>query len=224
MINNETRDRVYRIWDLLRRDPNGTVLYKFDHRVQEAQMYVYTILCRIFARMWGINLGSSSRFYGITQFSRYPESIIKVGNHCQFRSKFRSNMIGMNRPCGLSTHSSQAKISLGDNCGLSGTVIGAAKSVVLGNHVYCGANVTIIDHDFHSIDPSQRDQKGGGSAESVYIGDNVWLGLNTLILKGVTIGKNTVVGANSVVAKSLPANVIAVGNPARVLRVLDTLS
>jgi acetyltransferase-like isoleucine patch superfamily enzyme len=58
----------------------------------------------------------------------------------------------------------------------------------------------------------------------VYIDDNVWLGLNSLILKGVTIGKNTVVGANSVVTKSLPANVIAAGNPARVLHVLDTSS
>lgn len=207
----------------LYKDPKAMILFKFDKLMQKVSMHTFdTPWCKILTHIWGIKLGSSCSFYGITQFRRYPGSIIRIGDHCQFRSTFRSNMIGLNHPCGISTFSQEAEISIGDNCGLSSTVIGAAKSVVLGKHVACGANVTIIDHDFHDTNPFQRDKGGVEKAQSIHINDNVWLGLNTLVLKGVTIGKNTVVGANSVVTKSLPENVIAAGNPARAIRVIDT--
>ncbi len=58
-------------------------------------------------------------------------------------------------------------------------------------------------------------------AEPITIGDDVWLGGGVIVLPGVTIGENTVVGAGAVVTRDLPANVVAVGNPARVVRTLD---
>jgi maltose O-acetyltransferase len=72
----------------------------------------------------------------------------------------------------------------------------------------------------HPVDPEQRRQKWE-TAEPIAIGDNVWLGGGAIVLPGVTIGENTVVGAGSVVTRDLPANVVAVGNPARVVRFLD---
>jgi acetyltransferase-like isoleucine patch superfamily enzyme len=52
----------------------------------------------------------------------------------------------------------------------------------------------------------------------IYLNDNVWLGVNVVILKGVTIGKNSVIGANSLVLSNIPENVLAIGNPCRVIK------
>jgi acetyltransferase-like isoleucine patch superfamily enzyme len=78
--------------------------------------------------------------------------------------------------------------------------------------VRCGANTLITDTDWHTDDPRT------GPDAPVFIGNNVWLGVNVTVLKGVAIGENTVVAAGSVVTKSLSANVIAGGVPAKVLK------
>ena len=69
----------------------------------------------------------------------------------------------------------------------------------------------------HPICPPLR-EKGYQYNADVHIGDNVWIGTGSLIMPGVTIGSNTVIGAGSVVTKDIPDNVVAVGNPCRVLR------
>lgn len=164
------------------------------------------------AAVWGVELGPGCKFYGRVSFERKVGSIIRIGADCAFRSGRTSNRIGINRPCMVTTRSAGAKIIIGDSVGMSGTTIGADESIVLEDRVMCGANVTITDTDWHGI-PADARQERGGSAP-VLIEENVWLGLNVVVLKGVTIGANTVVGAGSVVTKSLPANVIAAGLPA----------
>lgn len=69
----------------------------------------------------------------------------------------------------------------------------------------------------HAMDPAQR-RAGLETARPIVIGDNVWLGAGVLVLPGVTIGENSVIGAGSVVNRDVPANVVAAGNPCRVLR------
>ena len=71
----------------------------------------------------------------------------------------------------------------------------------------------------HPVEPGPRRDKWE-SASPIVIGDNVWLGGGVIVCPGVTIGANTVVGAGAVVTRDLPANVVAVGNPARVIREL----
>lgn len=173
-------------------------------------------LNRLRAVWWGVKLGTNSHFIGRCFFKKYPGTIIVIGEGCTFLSKAASNLIGINRPCIVSTHHSTypAKIEIGDRCGFSGTVIGAFRSIKLGHNVRCGANTLITDADWHLDDPRS------GEPAAVVIGDNVWLGVNSIVMKGVTIGANTVIGANSVVTKSIPANVIAAGNPCRVIREL----
>jgi len=169
------------------------------------------------ALLWGVKLGRNTKFDGKCHFERFPGTIISIGDNCQFRSRENSNLIGINRPCSLSTINSKyrAKIEIGSNCGFSGTVIGAFKNIKIGNNVRCGANTLITDSDWHLDDPRS------GEPLDVEIGDNVWLGVNTVVLKGVSIGKNTVIGANSVVTKSIPENIIAAGNPCRVIKKIE---
>ena len=88
--------------------------------------------------------------------------------------------------------------------------------IYVGDYVMFGPNVTVATAG-HPINPTLR-QKAMQYNIEVHIGNNVWIGANAVILPGVTIGDNTVIGAGSVVTKDIPANVVAVGNPCRVLR------
>lgn len=112
----------------------------------------------------------------------------------------------------------------------------AGKHVHFGSHVYANFNLTLVDDTDiyvgdkvmfgpnvtvatagHPIEPHLRDLQMQFNIP-VHIGNNVWIGANSIILPGVTIGDNTVIGAGSVVTKDIPANVVAVGNPCRVMR------
>jgi len=88
--------------------------------------------------------------------------------------------------------------------------------IYVGDNTMFGPNVTLATAG-HPIEPSLR-RKGLQYNMPVRIGSNCWLGAGVIVLPGVTIGDNTVVGAGSVVTRDLPANVVAVGNPCRVLR------
>lgn len=88
--------------------------------------------------------------------------------------------------------------------------------IYIGDYVMIGPNVTIATAG-HPIEPSLR-KKTAQFNIPVFIGDNVWIGANSVILPGVKIGGNSVIGAGSVVTKDIPENVVAVGNPCRVLR------
>ncbi|MER7331437.1 MULTISPECIES: sugar O-acetyltransferase [unclassified Micromonospora] len=91
--------------------------------------------------------------------------------------------------------------------------------ITIGADVQIGPNVQLLTPT-HPVEPGPRRDKWE-AAKPITIGDNVWLGGGAIVLAGVTIGENTVVGAGAVVTKDLPANVVALGNPARVVRQLD---
>ncbi len=99
-----------------------------------------------------------------------------------------------------------------------GAVLLDVGTITIGEDVQVGPNVQFLTPT-HPIEPEARRAKWE-AAEPITIGNNVWLGGGVIILPGVSIGENTVVGAGAVVTKDLPANVVAVGNPARVIRQL----
>ena len=88
--------------------------------------------------------------------------------------------------------------------------------VTIGDHVFIGPNVGLYTVN-HALVPDQRNA-GIMRSLPITIGNNVWIGGNTVVMQGVTIGDNTVIGAGSVVTRDIPAGVIAVGSPCRVLR------
>ncbi|EPI2804284.1 sugar O-acetyltransferase [Vibrio vulnificus] len=126
---------------------------------------------------------------------------------------------------------------VGENCYIEPPLrANWGKHTHLGNNVYANFNLTLVDdtHIYignsvmiapnvtiaaagHPIDPELR-RKVAQFNIPVHIKDNVWIGANSVVLPGVTIGENSVIGAGSVVTKDIPANVVAVGNPCRVLR------
>ena len=130
---------------------------------------------------------------------------------------------------------------IGENCYIEPPLRAnwGGKNVHFGNNVYVNFNLTLVDdaHIFvgddtmiapnvilaggtHPISPEIRKKKGQYNLP-VKIGKNVWIGTGCIVLPGVSIGDNTVIGAGSVVTKDIPENVVAVGNPCRILREIN---
>ena len=124
--------------------------------------------------------------------------------------------------------------TIGDFTLLNGALIMAEEKIDIGSHCLISWNVGIADSDFHPLEPAQRlidaqalapffkDRPARPKLKTapVKIADNVWIGMNAVILKGVSIGENSVVAAGSVVTKSIPPNTVVAGNPAVVVRQL----
>jgi acetyltransferase-like isoleucine patch superfamily enzyme len=169
------------------------------------------IFARTSAYFKGISLGKHCEFYGRPYFYRSSNSSITLGNRCRLRSDHVSNLIGVNHRCIISTLASGAVIKIGDNTGMSGASIGAAREIIIGANVLIGANCIITDNDWH-------DSVYFSEHKPVIIHDHAWIGVNCTILKGVEIGENSIIGAHSLVNKSIPANVVAAGNPCKVIK------
>ncbi len=110
-------------------------------------------------------------------------------------------------------------ISIGDHVLISpGVRISAANSIVIGESSMLASNAYITDSDWHGIYDRSLPPR---EATRVVLEKNVWVGDSAIVCKGVTIGENSIIGAGAVVTSDIPANVIAAGNPARVVRDLD---
>ncbi len=128
--------------------------------------------------------------------------------------------------------------AVGDNCYIEAPYHAnwGGKNVYMGNHVYANFNLTLVDdaniyigNDVmfapnvvlstagHPIDPSLR-IRGLQYNKEIHIGNNVWIGAGAMVMPGVTIGDNTVIGAGAVVTRDIPANVVAMGVPCKVIR------
>lgn len=111
-------------------------------------------------------------------------------------------------------------ISIGDHTFVNFNAIFLDTApITVGSHVQMGPGVQLLTPT-HELNAERR-RAGWEKGEPITIGDNVWLGGGVIVCPGVTIGENTVVGAGAVVTKDLPEGVLAVGNPARVVRVLS---
>ncbi len=134
------------------------------------------------------------------------EMLGSAGENCYIEPPFYANWGGKHVHFGKSVYA---------NFGL--TVVDDAN-VYIGDYTMIGPHVTIATAS-HPIDPALRSTAWQYNKE-VHIGKNVWIGSCAVILPGVTVGDNSVIGAGSVVNKDIPANVVAAGNPCRVLRAI----
>ena len=177
-------------------------------------------------RIMGVSVKRHVSFQGLPIVSMHVHSNISIDEGCNMVSRSDMTDLGVNHPLILRTLRSNAEITIGKNTGISGGSICSAIRVDIGCECLIGANVTITDTDFHPTSPVGRFYNVNPNdiaASPVFIEDNVFIGTSSIILKGVRIGENSVIGAGSVVTKSIPKNSIAAGNPARVLRKLEIL-
>lgn len=138
------------------------------------------------------------------KISLLKDMFAEIGKNCYIESPFYANWGGKNVHFGNNVYAN-FNLMLVDDC-----------DIYVGNYVMIGPNVTLCSAT-HPIEPNLRKKQAQYNLP-VYIEDNVWLGANCMIMPGITIGENSVIGAGSIVTKNIPSNVIAVGNPCKVLR------
>lgn len=123
--------------------------------------------------------------------------------------------------CHVEVVTPHALIAIGDRTEFNNGCMlkSEGAGITVGRDCLFGAGIEIFDSDFHDTDPARRRANTQRMAP-VEIGDNVFVGMGVRILKGVKIGSDSVIGAGAVVSSSIPSGVVAVGNPARVVRKL----
>lgn len=110
------------------------------------------------------------------------------------------------------------EVRIGCNVLLNGVWIGCDRLITIGDDCLI-SDCFIVDTDYHNLEPHLRHNPAGPKvAAPISIERNVWIGARATVMKGVTIGENSVIGLGSVVRKSIPANVIVIGNPAQIVK------
>ena len=139
-----------------------------------------------------------------------PESSARltIGNQCFFNAT--SFLI-----------EGEGKVEVEDHCYFNGTTIKAVNFIEFKKQCLV-SDALLVDTDFHSIQINRRNPNLHGKAKPICVNENAWIGSQSMILKGVTIGKNSVVGARAVVRQSVPDNVVVIGNPQQIVKELDT--
>lgn len=146
-----------------------------------------------------------------------------IAKNVIINSGVKSNPIGGDT-CRIVFMRPEAKLTIGEGARISNVIIGVAVRVEIGSKVYLGAGCRVYDTDFHSIHLDHRVNGNIGiQANPTTICEGAFIGAFSTILKGVTIGSESVVGAGAVVTKDIPSRQIWAGNPARHVGDIDTL-
>lgn len=155
--------------------------------------------------------------------------MISIGDDFHFVSGDSINPICRNISGAFYTVRSESKILIGDRVGISSACLWAKEQITIGNDVNIGGDCILLDNDAHPHDFMKRravyeNQVGGQVYQNeipsapIVIEDDVWIGARCIILKGVHIGARSIIAAGSVVNKDIPADVIAGGNPCKIIK------
>lgn len=161
------------------------------------------------------------KFYGIAHFYTLDNGSITIGNNFLCNSGDLGTGIAQSE-CKFIAE--KGNITIGNNVGISSSVIKSKISIIIEDNVKIGAGCMIFDTNFHSLNPIIRctsDDLNNAKNAPVKICKNVFIGTRSIITKGVTIGENSIIAAGSVVVKDVPSNQIWGGNPARFIKMLQ---
>ena len=174
---------------------NGLIYDPANDEIMKEQVMFQDLL-------WAFNQLKPSEYDKKQKYMK--ELFAECGDNCYIELPFHANWGGHHVHLGSGVYANSNLTLVNDG------------NIYIGDKVMLGPNVTIATAN-HPINPELRD-RGLQFNIDVYIGENTWIGAGVVIVPGVHIGSNTVIGAGSVVTKDIPDNVIAVGNPCRVIR------
>ncbi len=172
----------------------------------KASFALSSALSRLSLGWQGCHVGKNFRTSGPCSFKARTAGSIRIGDNVTLLAHWRTNRVGL---CGrVLLHTlGDGQIEIGDHTGASSVVISSRSQIKIGRFCKLGGNVRIFDHDFHALDPAiRRGPNDAANARSrpITIGDDVFIGTNAVILKGVTIGDRSIIGAGVVVNFDVP--------------------
>lgn len=179
------------------------------------------IVIILLKKIYPIEYGENFQIKGILH--RRGRGKLRIGNNVTINSSKNSNLLGRGRPYTTIAVSREKILNIGNNVGISNSTIIAFDRIDIEDNVLIGADVEIYDTDFHSLDYTKRGKRGLDIpiTRPVRIKENSFIGAHSTILKGVTVGRNAIVGAGSVVTHDIPDNEIWAGNPARFIKKIE---
>ena len=180
---------------------------------------LYPRINRMILKAHGVVFGKNLQIPG--KVSWLIGGKLKIGDNFYLSSGNSVNPIASNLQADVYVEPGAA-LTIGNNVGMSSTRLWIHESAKIGNNVKIGGCVLITDTDAHPMDyMARRSSNEGTKSAPVVIEDDVWVGAHCIILKGVTIGARSIIGAGSVVTKSIPADCVAAGNPCRVIKIIN---
>jgi len=205
-------------------------LFRLIYRIYRAAIirvrsFISGIFAPLFMNVAGAKIakGCVANGFPLVSVSSKNASFI-IGENFRMNSGKYFNQIGRYQPSTFIVGTG-ARLTIGNNVGISSAAIICHKEIIIGNNVRIGGNTVIYDSDFHSLDFHKRTARPEDFSDvkkkKVEISDNVFIGAHVTILKGVNIGKNSVIGACSVVVTDIPENELWAGNPAKFVRALN---
>lgn len=167
-----------------------------------------------------ISLGNNTLIHYKSHIINKSKGKVKIGENCQIGRSARNYHAGMPFHTEILSDGEKSKITIGNNCRINGAYIHAQKRITVGDNCVMASGISIIDSNGHELYSNDRTH-GRDQASDIEIGSNVWIGLNAIILKNTSIGDNSVVSAGSVVSGHFPNNSLIMGNPGKVVKILN---
>lgn len=188
-------------------------------------IFITKIYVLIIFKVFSIKHYSDYKIYGLPIIKVGNKGSLSIGHKFKMNSGYYFNQIGRQQKSILIAN---GDLIIKDRVGISSTAIICQKRIEIGNDVKIGGNTVIYDTDFHSLNFYIRrnfsDDVLNANSSEVKVEDDVFIGAHSIILKGVTIGKSTIIAAGSVVSKSIPPFEIWGGNPAKFIKKVDNIS
>lgn len=191
----------------------------FIYRIRRLTITCYSMITnRISMSIRGISYGKGFRCCGSIFYRKATGGSIVIGNNVSINSHHISDPIGGDTKTMLIV-SPYGKLVLHDYASISNSTLFASEHIEIGAYTCIGGGVKIYDTDFHSVIPEYR-LNGNTNVKTapVYIGEKCFIGGHSIILKGVTIGDEAVIGAGSVVTQNIPPREVWAGNPAKFIK------
>jgi acetyltransferase-like isoleucine patch superfamily enzyme len=199
-------------------------LYVVEVLHERALTVIWGWVFRAECAVKGIAVGRNLESFGKCIIRKAPRTRIVIGDNVQIiSSSWRSSTANCTNSK-LRTFTEGATIIFEDFSGMTGgAIIARSKTIRIGKRCMLAPNVTILDSDWHIAWPPDRRHNTSETDidKDVTLQNNVWVGMGVIILKGVTIGENSVIAAGSIVTSSIPPNCLAGGVPAKVLKKFD---
>ena len=182
---------------------------------------LHSLIARFRLICYGAKVGKHLSVRGWINLHISPSASVVIGNNVLIKSGFPDNPVGGSLRTGIWAERG-ARLTIGNDTGLANVTIVCSKSISVGENTFIGGGTVIYDTDFHSLDPAVRVRGNDDHvrASPINIGNECWIGGHCIILKGVTVGNQAIVGAGSVVTKDIPPGQIWAGNPAKFIKEL----
>jgi acetyltransferase-like isoleucine patch superfamily enzyme len=198
---------------------NSMIIRGLIFLARRARWRVGGVWARMVLRSYGVQFGEGLHIGSAPVVRCHKTGVIRIGRNVTIYNELAENPAGITNPTVLCAWMPESELIIGDDVAMSGAILYAWRKIHIGDRVLLGAGATVYDSDFHPLDVSSRNrfETSTVGVAPVIIEPDVWVGARAIVLKGVTIGRGSVIGAAAVVTKDVPAGSIVGGVPAKVI-------